>query len=528
MTLDMHKIITGSSLAAVCATLALALLTSGCAGMMKQLSEELSGEKVEFEPVYKAKFEARGRATVTALDAIALERDNYVRLGGLSVKFIDKRCFPKDGCSSESHSELPTSRLLREAAQYGGDVVVLGRNNARGQGQAVKNGRCLRTQTVSVPRSVCDYETVCSGASCSTRQTICRTEYSYQEQCAEWEKIYGEEYYTSSHASVWRQDPELLAQVRFGDSFFEAIDRGDVGQVKALVAKGMRADIYDLRGRYPLFAAVGANSVPVAAFVLEKGARADEENSRALVTASEKNSNALVALLLEHGADPNAKIGLWAAFKQNAKPEEGKPLINAVRQRNLAMVHTLLEHKADPNAMDGEPLKQALANPEMVKLLLANGASVRENGVLTSVVQRNDTVLLKLFLAKGADPDNRTWSGRTPLQAAAEAGNVEIMKLLLEAGASVNKRGVGGDKTPLMYAAQNGHVEAVKLLLARGADVTVTDIPTGVGWMASLMGVKGKTARALAREKVPWTADPKRKRDYETIAELLASAETKQ
>ncbi len=525
MKMASAKALSRNRIAMACGTIAVALLAGGCAGMMKQLREEMSDEKVEFRPVYKAKFDARREAAATSLTPTELESGSYVRLGELSVKFIDKRCFPKDGCSSESHSELPTSRLLREAAQNGGDTVVLGRNNNRGKGQAVKNGRCLSTKTVSVPRSVCDYETICSGGFCSTRQTICHTEYSSQEQCAQWEQIYGDEYYTSSDASVWRRDPELLAQVRFGDSFFEAIRRGDVSQVKTLTAKGMRPDIYDLRGRYPLLAAVQANSAPIATFMLQKGARADVENSRALVTATEKDNGAIVALLLEHGADPNAKIGLWTALTQNTKTEIGKPLVNAVQHNNLAMARTLLQHKADPDVMDGEPLKRALSNPAMVELLLANGANVGENGILTDVVKRNDPVMLRSFLAKGADPDNREWTGQTPLQAAAEAGNVEIMKLLLDAGASVDKRGVGGAMTPLMYAAQNGRVEAVRLLLGHGADVTVTDIPTGVGWLASLAGLEGKTALSLARAGS--AVDARRKQDYETIVKLLAAAEAK-
>ena len=60
------------------------------------------------------------------------------------------------------------------------------------------------------------------------------------------------------------------------------------------------------------------------------------------------------------------------------------------------------------------------------------------------------------------------------LHSAAMNGHFEIVKLLIEAGASVNIQTNGG-WTPLCGAAENGHFKVVQFLLQAGADVNMKD-----------------------------------------------------
>lgn len=68
--------------------------------------------------------------------------------------------------------------------------------------------------------------------------------------------------------------------------------------------------------------------------------------------------------------------------------------------------------------------------------------------------------------------DTATISGREALQAAAEGGNMEVMNVILKAGADVNGPACQNyGRTALQAAAGRGNLEAVNFLLRAGADV---------------------------------------------------------
>jgi hypothetical protein len=65
------------------------------------------------------------------------------------------------------------------------------------------------------------------------------------------------------------------------------------------------------------------------------------------------------------------------------------------------------------------------------------------------------------------------WGGDTPLALAAGRGDLELVKVFLDAGADVNDGtampNAGGNATALTNAVWGGHKEVVELLLHRGA-----------------------------------------------------------
>lgn len=84
--------------------------------------------------------------------------------------------------------------------------------------------------------------------------------------------------------------------------------------------------------------------------------------------------------------------------------------------------------------------------------------------------QGKRSIVLKLLQRDGS----RVQDGLDKaLQAAAECGRSEVVKLLIDYGAALDARGDGG--TPLHLAASKGHVEAAAALLDAQADINSTD-----------------------------------------------------
>ena len=108
---------------------------------------------------------------------------------------------------------------------------------------------------------------------------------------------------------------------------------------------------------------------------------------------------------------------------------------------------------------------------------------------------------MRTALADGANANGSVYDFYYPvLYTAADAGQADAVRLLLDNGASVNQ-GDFINGTPLIVAAGNGHTEVVKILLERGADVCLK--------------ADGGTAKEFAE-----------KHGYEEIVKLLKAAET--
>ena len=78
----------------------------------------------------------------------------------------------------------------------------------------------------------------------------------------------------------------------------------------------------------------------------------------------------------------------------------------------------------------------------------------------------------RLLLSKGADPGAKATDGFTPLHLAASAGRADLASLLIEARVDVNavaKPRASLPSTPLAAAAGSGEIETVRLLLDAGA-----------------------------------------------------------
>lgn len=115
----------------------------------------------------------------------------------------------------------------------------------------------------------------------------------------------------------------------------------------------------------------------------------------------------------------------------------------------------------------------------VVERLLSAGATVdaRDEAGFTPLLNaaRASVPVLRLLLAAGADPDARANIGWRPIHRLAEHGNAAGLRVLLGAtGQHVDVRDSDDDPTALIDAAEAGSVECVELLLQAGANPSLS------------------------------------------------------
>lgn len=132
------------------------------------------------------------------------------------------------------------------------------------------------------------------------------------------------------------------------------------------------------------------------------------------------------------------------------------------------------------------PAFNTIAAPKtFAAALFFSGAEQGNIGMVRDVLATNPDAVR---WAKPVKEDDRPFAtDETGLMLAAQGGHVEVMKLLIDAGAELNAR-QSRRWTALMYAAERSRDGAVALLLARGADTT-------------LKNEGGDTAAALAAQR---------------------------
>lgn len=123
---------------------------------------------------------------------------------------------------------------------------------------------------------------------------------------------------------------------------------------------------------------------------------------------------------------------------------------------------------------------------------------------LYEAVQYQDTLKIKELLASGANPNSKE-NGRPLLGWAAQAGNVEVVELLLNAKVNVNVADDGIGHTPLMRAIDTQQVAVANALLKAKAD---PNAKTPDGKTCLDMAVESRKAE-LVRALLEAGADPK-------------------
>ena len=246
--------------------------------------------------------------------------------------------------------------------------------------------------------------------------------------------------------------------------FLSAARRGDTAEVERLLALGVGINSTDDEGCSALIAASGGGQPVVVNQLLEAGAAGAVD----LV-----NIHGETALLIaaQNGSVDVTELLLKAGAKVNMIDHDGQSaILNAARLGHANIINQLVDSDAELNPDSGEmPLHVAA-----------------ENGHVDVV---------HLLLEGGADVDKADSYGNTALMNAAVAGYAEVVEKLLSQGATADLEGSGG-QTALMKAAKANTGKCITALVNAKASLDTSD---GNGNTALMLAASKGNARAVQK-----------------------------
>jgi len=301
---------------------------------------------------------------------------------------------------------------------------------------------------------------------------------------------------TALHWAVYHGDTELAGRLlqagadpgvanRNGSTpMWLAANQGDAEMLEILIAAGANADEELPLGRRPLMLASRSGVVDAVRLLLAHGANPNasetERGTNALMQAADQGHADVVALLIEHGADvaavsaPVMRDGRTAALGNSEDPR-----VNVRRQTIVSICEqptrdlAILRRIALQGSNDEESRDQVLVE------LIQSGVELTE-AVICSKFERAGIGFAVVAGASdggggfGRQPREPDGGELTALVYAARSSAIDVAQVLLEAGADVNQTTRYG-WSPLLAATQNQNYQMAQFLIENGADVNLAN-----------------------------------------------------
>lgn len=206
-----------------------------------------------------------------------------------------------------------------------------------------------------------------------------------------------------------------------------------------LIAKGAKIDAIDIQGRTPLNLAVLNNSGDIVNMLIEKGADINFTKlgfKSPLQVALENNTdnNNIIVALIANGAD------LKAVY------DNANVLDQAIKKGSIEIVQLIVETTGLDNLGDS-----------------------RETPITFAIKEQHEDIAL--YLIKNIkNPIKPNGFGETPLELAVEAEYTDVVNILIDKGADVNRRVKSSGYRLIDLAIKKGNADIVDALLSGGAE----------------------------------------------------------
>lgn len=229
-----------------------------------------------------------------------------------------------------------------------------------------------------------------------------------------------------------------------------AARNGDLESARLLVAAGAKVDDQDAWGVSATALAAHAGFTGLVEFLLEKGANPNTSGGgfTALHAAVMRRDERMVQALLDHRADPNAKVLSWTPTRRSSRdwnfnPElvGATPYWLAARVTAPAVMNLLAAHGADTKVVHhavyhaGDPTEER--SQTTTPLMAAVGMGGGIPWVTLEQKEREAATLetIRLALEQGSDINQKNDDGRTALDAAGRLRMPAVVAFLTEHGA---------------------------------------------------------------------------------------------
>lgn len=233
--------------------------------------------------------------------------------------------------------------------------------------------------------------------------------------------------------------------------------KGRIGRVAALLRSGARTESLSRGGQTALQIAVEAGHLTIIMLLRRHVTAQKAEHEEAFHWASETGDSILVERLIKHGT-------MHVDSKRDVRDHEGvTALYQAVKQGNRAVVDVLLRHNADVNIICRSSPSEYAHHVHKTPLFIA--------------AEGGDVPMVKLLLQAGATYTSKSSTSHvySVLEAACSAGHLPVVMALVESGADINTEHRYAS-SPMISAAEEGHSDVVMYLIDRWA---VYQLPSG-------------------------------------------------